>query len=300
MKLVFVYWGYENAGSMLDLRGYARAAQAMGHEVTVYGPPNPVFALDYSQDLAGADAVIFVFEWTTALQFGDRLDWARLLTSVPRQRRVVIDCDGAYNDPIEFDGDYNHRTEESSRYWTDVCDSLSDKIFQPTLAAAAAERAAVPVPHLRPDVGDAAGFRRQRILHDLRRPHQVPVARHVPRAAGDRAGAGAGGTRRAGRRGLGQPAGMDPMAGSHGNDYYVDRDYLKRLEIEAMPPIPYPAGCRDHEQGRCSTRSSTGRCSNAWTWSPAGRSRPPRRGPFRCSFWSRTTFARSMATVRRN
>ena len=33
MKLVFVYWGYENAGSMLDLRGYARAAQAMGHEV---------------------------------------------------------------------------------------------------------------------------------------------------------------------------------------------------------------------------------------------------------------------------
>ena len=110
MKLVFVYWGYENAGSMLDLRGYARAAKAMGHEVTVYGPPNPKFALDYSQDLDGADAVIFVFEWTTALQFGDRLDWARLLEAVPRRRRVVIDCDGAYNDPIEFGGDYNHRT----------------------------------------------------------------------------------------------------------------------------------------------------------------------------------------------
>ena len=27
MKLVFVYWGYENAGSMLDLRGYARVAR---------------------------------------------------------------------------------------------------------------------------------------------------------------------------------------------------------------------------------------------------------------------------------
>ena len=86
MKLVFVYWGYENAGSMLDLRGYSRAAQAMGHEITVYGPPNPVFALNYSQDLAGADAVIFVVEWTTDLQYGDRLDWARLVTSVPRQR----------------------------------------------------------------------------------------------------------------------------------------------------------------------------------------------------------------------
>ena len=42
--------------------------------MTMYGPPNPAFALDYSQYLAGADAVIFVFEWTTALQFGDRLD----------------------------------------------------------------------------------------------------------------------------------------------------------------------------------------------------------------------------------
>ena len=52
---------------------------------------------------------------------------------MPRRRRVVIDCDGAYNDPIEFGGDYNHRIEESSRYWTAVCDSLSDKIFQPTL-----------------------------------------------------------------------------------------------------------------------------------------------------------------------
>src|SRR5690349_11401968 len=75
MKLVFVYWGYENAGSMLDLRGYARAAKSMGHEAIVYGPPNPAFGLDYSKDLSGADAVIFVFEWTTDLQFGDRLDW---------------------------------------------------------------------------------------------------------------------------------------------------------------------------------------------------------------------------------
>ena len=27
MKLAFVYWGYENAGSMLDLRGYARGIE---------------------------------------------------------------------------------------------------------------------------------------------------------------------------------------------------------------------------------------------------------------------------------
>jgi hypothetical protein len=138
MRLVFVYWGFENAGSMLDLRGYIRAARAMGHEVTVYGPPNPKLALDYSLDLTGVDAIVFVFEWTTWLQFGDRLDWARLVARVPRQRRVVIDCDGGYNDPVQFAGDYNHHTEDSSRQWIDFCDSLSDKICQPALRPARA------------------------------------------------------------------------------------------------------------------------------------------------------------------
>ncbi|MBT3069478.1 glycosyltransferase [Rhodomicrobium sp. Az07] len=132
MKIVFVYWGYENAGSMLDLRGYTRAAKAMGHEAHVYGPRDWASGLDYSKSLSGADAVVFVVEWTTALQFGDNLDWLRLLDSVPRERRLIIDCDGHYNEPIWFMGDYNHRSLQSSAEWIDFCDSLSDKIFQPT------------------------------------------------------------------------------------------------------------------------------------------------------------------------
>ena len=66
MKLVFVYWGYENAGSMLDLRGYTRAARKPGHEVTIYGPPIRPSRSTIRKDLAGADAVVFVVEWTTA------------------------------------------------------------------------------------------------------------------------------------------------------------------------------------------------------------------------------------------
>jgi hypothetical protein len=132
MKLVFVYYAYENQGSQLDLQGYARAAREMGHEVTVYGPPSTKIPLDYSEDLGGADAVVFVFEWTTSLQHGDRLTWLRLLSAVPRNRRVVIDCDGQYNDLINVNGDFNHRTEASSRDWIDFCDEVSDKICQPT------------------------------------------------------------------------------------------------------------------------------------------------------------------------
>jgi hypothetical protein len=70
MRLVFVYYAYENQGSELDLQGYTRAAREMGHEVTVYGVPNPKIPLNYSMDLSGADAVVFVLEWTTALQHG--------------------------------------------------------------------------------------------------------------------------------------------------------------------------------------------------------------------------------------
>ena len=36
MKLVFVYWAYENQGSELDIQGYTRAAREAGHEVTVF------------------------------------------------------------------------------------------------------------------------------------------------------------------------------------------------------------------------------------------------------------------------
>lgn len=239
MKLVFVYWGYENAGSMLDLRGYARVARALGHEVAVYGPPNPAFALDASQDLAGADALVFVFEWTTRLQYGDRLDWARLLAAVPRHRRVVIDCDGAYNEPISFAGDYNHRAEEASGQWREVCDSLSDKICQPTL---------------RPRLGNVRPF----LFHIYDPTWEAPLdfgakefgmiyvghtkfrwrgMSRVLRAIEpirDRVG-------RIGLVGEGWDAPLEWTTWLEiRDDYYVDRDYLRRLDLETLPPVPYP------------------------------------------------------------
>jgi len=45
----------------------------------------------------------------------------------------VIDCDGGYNDALSVAGDTNHPDAESSRRWIAVCDSLADKIVQPTL-----------------------------------------------------------------------------------------------------------------------------------------------------------------------
>jgi hypothetical protein len=239
MKLVFVYWGYENAGSMLDLRGYARAAQAMGHEVTIYGPANPVFALNYSQDLTGADAVIFVVEWTTDLQYGDRLDWARLVTSVPRQRRVVIDCDGAYNEPILFHGDYNHRTEESSRKWRDICDSLSDKICQPTFRPR--------LPNVRPFLFHIYDPTWEAPLNFAGKEFSMIYVGHTKfrwRGMSRVLQAIEPVREQVGRVALVGEGWDNPPEWTQWlevrNDYYVDRDYLRRLRIEVMPPIPYP------------------------------------------------------------
>jgi hypothetical protein len=60
------------------------------------------------------------------------LNVAKLFSRVPRQNRVILDCDGMYNDPIQVDGDFNHVDADASRRRIELCDSLSDKIFQPT------------------------------------------------------------------------------------------------------------------------------------------------------------------------
>lgn len=138
MKLMFVYWAMEDQGSGLVIQGYTEAARELGHEVSVYGrwipgKINPAIPLSYSLDIDSADAVVFIFEWTTQLKPGDQLDMARLVSKIPRHRRVIIDGDGNYNEVIRIADDYNHPDAAACRLWIDVCDSVSDKICQPTL-----------------------------------------------------------------------------------------------------------------------------------------------------------------------
>ena len=132
MRLMFICWPFEDQGSGLVIQGYTSAAKMLGHEVAVYGRADPKIPLNYSLDLASADAVIFVFEWTTDLWQGDHLDLLRLVTKVPRRRRVILDGDGNYNEAISVSGDYNHRDAGASQRWIAICDSLCDKICQPT------------------------------------------------------------------------------------------------------------------------------------------------------------------------
>jgi hypothetical protein len=129
---MIVNWAYDSHGSAQDLFHYGRVARSLGHEVALYGMPDPNSVFNYSLDIGSADAIIFIFEFTTRLAHAERTGFARMIDRVPRSRRIVIDCDGKYNDAINLLGDVNHTDEESSRAWVEICDSLSDKIYQPT------------------------------------------------------------------------------------------------------------------------------------------------------------------------
>jgi hypothetical protein len=132
LRLIFVCWPFEDQGSSLVIQGYSEAARALGHEVAVYGCPYDRIPLNYSISVNSADAVVFLFEWTTRQYYGDVVDLLRLVGKIPRERRVIIDGDGNYNDIVSADGDVNHSDVAASREWIELCDSLSDKICQPT------------------------------------------------------------------------------------------------------------------------------------------------------------------------
>ena len=81
MRLIFVHWVVEDRGSAQDMYHYAAVAKKLGHEIALYGQPPSASTFNYSLDIDSADAAIFLNEWTTELQFGDRLDFVRLLSS---------------------------------------------------------------------------------------------------------------------------------------------------------------------------------------------------------------------------
>src|SRR5919108_918441 len=238
MRLMFIYYLYGDAGSVQDIYNYAQVAKALGHEAVVYGPPSVHRSFSLSRDVGSADAVIFLFEWTMQLRYGDQLDLIRLIRRVPRERRVVIDCDGAYNDAITIGGDYNHRDGEGSRLWIEACDSLSDKICQPTLHPLR--------PNVRPFLFHAYDRAWERPLDLAAREYGMVYVGHskfrwrpmerVLRAIEPF-------RERVGR--------IAPVG--HGWDalpwwavpmqiedyYYTDQAYLRKLAVEFVPPVPF-------------------------------------------------------------
>jgi len=134
LKILFVTEKRINAGSVQAVAAYTAAGDKMGHTIAVYGYPDPAFPkIRFSADACQFDFVVFILE--------SKLDWlsglrvARILSTVPLDRRVVLDADGLYNDVISFANyDRNHACTAERDRWREACERLGSRIFQATLA----------------------------------------------------------------------------------------------------------------------------------------------------------------------
>jgi len=133
LRILFVIDKRMNAGSIRAVASYVSAADRMGHTIALYGSPDPSLpTVRFSTDPKQFDFVVFILESQLSWLSGLRV--ARILKAVPRERRVVLDADGLYNDLVSL-GDYdrNHSSIAERNRWREACEQLGSRIFQPTL-----------------------------------------------------------------------------------------------------------------------------------------------------------------------
>jgi hypothetical protein len=121
-------------GSITALAGYFGAARRAGHDLraSTFGFVHetvrqyiPVADEDWVPDL-----MILLFESWPYLSEGAV---AQIDRTVPRSRRLVVDCDGMYSPPVRSGSDVNHPDPGSRLYWAELFGALSDTVLQPCL-----------------------------------------------------------------------------------------------------------------------------------------------------------------------
>jgi hypothetical protein len=133
LRILFVTEKRINAGSVQAVANYVSAGDQLGHTIAMYGCPDPAFPkIRFSMDAKQFDFVVFILE--SKLEWLSGLRAARILSSVPRERRAVLDADGLYNDVVSLGQfDRNHASTIQRDRWREACERLGCRIFQPTL-----------------------------------------------------------------------------------------------------------------------------------------------------------------------
>jgi hypothetical protein len=135
MKLLFVSKLDRFARAISTLTKYCRVGEMLGHEVAIFGEQQSELPfLEWSLDVKRFDFAIFVVYIPS--DFPDLPYLAQLLDGMPKDRRVVIDCNGRYNETIRVEHDFNHLEKLDGHQgweWVEGFEAVSDKILQPTL-----------------------------------------------------------------------------------------------------------------------------------------------------------------------
>src|SRR5262249_18430740 len=135
MNILFVSKLSQFARSVFPITKYVEIGQQLGHHIALYGEQSSEAPrLPSSLDAKQFDFAVFVIyePW----DFPDMPYLARLLDSVPKERRVIIDCCGRYNETVRVEHDFNH-LEKMDRHqgweWIEGFDAASSRILQPTM-----------------------------------------------------------------------------------------------------------------------------------------------------------------------
>lgn len=132
MKITFVGNFEYNCGSSNTLLGYVKAGKNLNIDVRAsdFGYIDktirsaiPVAGINWNPDL-----LVIVYE---SYPFLSDEKLASICRLIPRSKRIIIDPDGKYCQPVHYNDDSNHPTSDSFKYWVDLYDSLSDVILQP-------------------------------------------------------------------------------------------------------------------------------------------------------------------------
>jgi hypothetical protein len=141
MKYVFVTELDRYSRAVSTIVNYVKAAESLGHEVKIFGEKqDDPSDIEYTLDPEEADFVIFVVYQPS--DFPDLPYLARILDRVPRERRVIIDCCGRYNETVRVEHDFNHLEKIDGHQgweWVEGFQAVSDRILQPTFASRRAD-----------------------------------------------------------------------------------------------------------------------------------------------------------------
>lgn len=136
MKLLLVSGLDPHSRCVATIHGYVAAGKALGHEVAVFGEPDPKMpSLPFTTDLTGIDLALFAVQVTW--DFPDMPHLAWVLDRVPRERRVVVDLWGRHGETLRIDHDFNHLEKLEGHQgweWMEAIAAVSDKVLQPTPA----------------------------------------------------------------------------------------------------------------------------------------------------------------------
>jgi hypothetical protein len=136
MKLLIVSRYDRSARAINTITKYVRIGKTLGHEVALFSdrigdmPDVPT-----SRDPKAFDYVMFVVYETP--DFPDLPYLAHLLDGVPRERRIIVDCTGRFNETIQVEHDFNHLEKMDNHMgweWIDGFSAVAETILQPTLA----------------------------------------------------------------------------------------------------------------------------------------------------------------------